>query len=149
MYVPRAVPPRFANLFIACFLAAQVVVPLRYYLGTAKYDERFSWRMFSAVRVMKCASEYRETRAGTETRLALSSLIHEAWITNIRRGRSRVIAAFLERRCGEDGVTGARIVNQCVDANGARVAPREWSMDCATGEVREPPPPRPPEGAAP
>ena len=36
------------NVFIALFLLAQIVVPLRYYLGSRSADERFSWRMFSS-----------------------------------------------------------------------------------------------------
>src|SRR5690242_15394556 len=41
----------WSNVFIALFLAYQLAMPLRYYLGGRGYDERFSWRMFSTLRM--------------------------------------------------------------------------------------------------
>jgi hypothetical protein len=46
---PLEASPRgrmLANVFIALFLAYQLAMPLRWYLGDRGFDERFSWRMF-------------------------------------------------------------------------------------------------------
>ena len=41
------------NVLIVTILVAQLVLPLRYYLGFAEGDdERFSWRMFSRSSLM-------------------------------------------------------------------------------------------------
>ncbi|MCS6857609.1 MAG: HTTM domain-containing protein, partial [Sandaracinaceae bacterium] len=49
----RLLTPRFQALLGSLWVMVHVLIPLRYYLwpGHDRYDERFSWRMFSAVRV--------------------------------------------------------------------------------------------------
>ncbi len=89
--------------------------------------------MFSAVRVMQCAAVFTENGAA----VPLDRLVHEAWITNVRRGRTRVIEALLERRCAEPGVTETRLENRCRSATGAVLPPQRWTRVCASGEVTE------------
>jgi len=89
------------DAFLALFLAAQVGLPLHYYLlraePPASYDERFAWRMFSPVRMLKC--EYRYAIGG-ET-VSLGSRVHVAWSSLIKRGRAQVAQAVGEHLCAE------------------------------------------------
>lgn len=126
--------------FVVGFLLLQALVPLRYYLGDDPYDERFSWRMFSAVRVIECNTGVREM-VGEPPRpraIQLMKVIHEAWVTALRRNREDVIRAFLARRCHEEDVREVVLVNQCVDARGERLEPMRWRRDCESGEVEAP-----------
>lgn len=121
-------------------LLLQLIIPLRYYLGDDEYDERFSWRMFSATRVVECRTVVQET-VGDPPRprpLRLMATIHEAWIETLRRNREEVIRAFLERRCEEEGVREVVLVNQCVGPAGEAVPLIEWKRECESGEVTEP-----------
>lgn len=121
-------------------LLLQAVIPLRYYLGDDPYDERFSWRMFSAVRVIRCNTGVQE-RVGDARRprpVHLMKVIHEAWVTTLRRNREEVIRAFLARRCREEDVREVTLVSQCVDARGQRMEPMRWQRDCDSGEVEAP-----------
>ena len=77
-------------LAVLGLLAAQVAVPATYYLGDDIYDERFSWRMFSAVRVARCNLSAFETQDGTETQTNLMQTIHVAWVTTMRRNLSLI-----------------------------------------------------------
>ncbi|MBW2464764.1 MAG: hypothetical protein JRH11_24155, partial [Deltaproteobacteria bacterium] len=42
---------RKKNTLIVAFLAFQLLLPLRYYMGSDEFDERFAWRMFSPIRM--------------------------------------------------------------------------------------------------
>lgn len=139
---PEAKPwalPRRALWIAASALAlvlVQALVPLRYYLGDDAYDERFSWRMFSAVRMHSCSLAAFETRAGIEQRVSLRSTIQEAWITTLERNREAVSEQYLEWRCEESGVTAARLENRCRTPEGRDVPPIVRAIDCRTGEIR-------------
>jgi hypothetical protein len=125
---------------VAGLLLLQLLIPLRYYLGDDEYDERFSWRMFSATRVIECRTVVHET-VGDPPRprpLRLMATIHEAWIETLKRNRVEVIRAFLERRCEEDDVGEVVLVNQCVGPAGEAVPLIEWKRDCESDEVSEP-----------
>ncbi len=126
------------RIFLGVFLFAQVLIPLRYYLGDDPYDERFSWRMFSAVRVHQCRVAAVETTDGTPRPIDLNREIHRAWINTLRRNRDAVTQKFLQARCDGDGVSEVVVTNNCVDPDGARVDPIIWRRDCSTGEVIEP-----------
>ncbi|MCA9582314.1 MAG: hypothetical protein KC416_11005 [Myxococcales bacterium] len=118
------------SLAIAAALAIQLVVPLRYYVGDDRFDERFSWRMFSAIRVVRCRTALFETKGDQEVPVELPKIIHQVWITNLNRNRQSVVDALLQRRCQEPSVSKARIVNRCQDAKGVEMDPQEWSRTC-------------------
>ncbi len=46
---------RFASFFIVAYLLWQLALPLLYYVGDDKLDERFAWRMFSALGIARKA----------------------------------------------------------------------------------------------
>lgn len=140
--LPQGQRRRRINLFLGLFLAFQLATPLTYYVRDDPYDERFAWRMFSAIRMHSCRTRAVE-RVGddpTVRRVDLRKTIHIAWIRLLQRNRPDVIRAFLERRCEETEVQRARIINQCVGAGGERTDPLIYTRDCATGAVEQPSP---------
>lgn len=100
---------------IALLVAAQLAIPLRYYTGGDPYDERFSWRMFSEVRVVTCDPSATETKDGQSAPVELGRELHEAWIGLLSRNRDAVIERFLVHRC-EGGASAATFTNRCHDA---------------------------------
>ena len=127
------------DLIIGALLAFQLIVPLTYYLRDDPYDERFAWRMFSAIRMQSCSVEVREKRRGedADVRLQLLRVIHEGWITTLERNRRDVILALLERRCDEPEVERVVLVSQCQGTDGQPLRPLRWVRACASGDVTE------------
>lgn len=121
------------RLVIFGFLAFQMIVPLTYYVRADPYDERFAWRMFSAVRLHSCRPGATEVADGQERAVDMPKVIHQAWINTMARNREDVIRAFLAKRCEEDGVEEATLTNVCVTPSGTRLAPQIYRRDCASG----------------
>jgi hypothetical protein len=135
---PRGRARTLALRVFFAFLAFQVVVPMTYYLRDDAYDERFAWRMFSAVRLHQCRTTASEdSGAGFET-ILLARVIHNAWIEHLGRNRRDVVDAFLLRRCGEDDVQSVRVVNQCRGVAGESYEPQVYERTCGTREVTMP-----------
>lgn len=112
---------------------------MRYYVSDDAFDERFSWRMFSAIRVVKCRTHLLETEAdGTPTTPSLQRILQSAWVTQLGRNRERVVQAVLERRCAEPDMREVVLSNDCIDASGTPMPTRRWSRNCETGKVVEP-----------
>jgi hypothetical protein len=128
--------PRRTQIFLLLFLVFQLVVPLTYYLRDNPYDERFAWRMFSAVRMYQCNVEMRE---GSEDRMRpvpLGRVIHQAWINHLRRNRQSVALRLLERRCEEQQVNRVTIQTTCLNADGAPLPATHYTRDC-TSEISQ------------
>jgi hypothetical protein len=118
------------------WVALHLLIPLRYYLGDDRYDERFAWRMFSAVRVQECNVSAHETRDGREHDVPLMSILPAPWVALMERNRPAVIESFLRWRCGtREGVAAVRIVNRCRDASGDPLPDIERAITCASGEI--------------
>ncbi|MCB9758856.1 MAG: hypothetical protein H6739_03375 [Alphaproteobacteria bacterium] len=84
------------SLFIAVILVGQLLLPLRYYaFGDDPYDERFSWRMFSPIRMVKCGARFEAAGKPVD----LNETFHSAWITLVGRGRLDVTEAVGARIC--------------------------------------------------
>lgn len=129
---------RRALWIIGLFVGLQLVTPLTYYLRDDPYDERFAWRMFSAIRLHRCSPSASEARNGPLEPVDLERVIHRAWINTMGRNRQDVVEAYLERRCEEDGVTRVELRNDCVTAEDIPLAPQNYTRDCGTGEVTLP-----------
>lgn len=141
--VPRGegaapLPRRAAALTIgvAVVLVVQALVPLRYYLGDDAYDERFSWRMFSAVRMHRCALTAYETRGGVEQPVSLHTQVQAGWVTTLERNREAVVERYLRWRCEAEGLSAARLENRCTSPEGRSVPPVLRAIDCASGALR-------------
>ena len=125
--------------FVLAVLALQLFVPLTYYLQTGDpYDERFAWRMFSAVRMYSCRTTATETVDGSEQAISLSSTLHQAWVNHLARNRRDVVVAFLDAHCDEEGVSEVTVRNDCSAPDGRSVEPQVYHRDCASGEVELP-----------
>lgn len=102
-HVPGAPPPTGrararVNGFIVAFLAVQVLAPLSYYtLRQDRLDERFAWRMFSEVRMVRCEARF----AVAGSAVALSARYHSAWITLLERGRRDVVRGVALDLCAD------------------------------------------------
>jgi hypothetical protein len=136
--------------FVVAFLLLQLVVPLSYYLRSGDpYDERFSWRMFSAVRLYSCRTSAiervgetdpsrRQGQPPTEREIPLSSTLHQAWVNHLARNRRDVVLAFLEARCEEEGVREVSLTNACTAPDGEPIAPQVYRRVCESGELTLP-----------
>jgi hypothetical protein len=130
--------------FVVALLLLQLVVPLSYYLRSGDpYDERFAWRMFSAVRLYSCRTSATERvgEAGqppTEREIPLSSTLHQAWVNHLARNRRDVVLAFLEARCDEEGVREVSLTNACTAPDGEPIAPQVYRRVCEGGELTLP-----------
>jgi len=124
--------PRARNTFLAIFLTTQIALPLRYYLRAdgpgVGYDERFSWRMFSPVRMVRCKVVYEHD--GQEVKL--SEEVHSAWSTLLQRGRPHVIDAVSRQLCREKGPT-VTVTVTCKELGNKRVQLEAGHIDVCTG----------------
>ena len=104
---------RTTLVFIHLFLAAQLALPLSYYLAGADdgYDERFAWRMFSAERMAVCTPVFLVGEA--RRRVPLLATFHEAWVTLAQRGRREVIEAMAARLCRDNPGEPVRLDLRC------------------------------------
>ncbi|MGE0792455.1 MAG: hypothetical protein AB7S26_42665 [Sandaracinaceae bacterium] len=127
-------PHRAATIALFGILAIEALVPLRYYTSDDAFDERFSWRMFSAVRVYRCRLEAFDERAGARTPVNLMTEVQVGWINTLERNREAVQDRYLTWRCEDDENDGARLVNHCLSPEG-RAVDVERSIDCASGEI--------------
>lgn len=136
--VPEPVGRARAVIPIVCLLwtLAMVAIPLRYYVGDDRYDERFAWRMFSAVRVARCQVRVSEIRGGAERPIPLMEVLPVPWAVLLERNRSAVIDAFLRWRCEtREGVSEVRFHNACRDPAGGELPPVDRAIECASGRI--------------
>lgn len=131
---PAANAPREQSSFhwLWLLVAFQVLVPASYYVRGERSDERFAWRMFSAVRVERCKVRASVFDAGGEReRIELEHTLHSGWITGLERGRKRVIERFLSRLCTDRASQESELKRSCEDAVGGRRLER-FRMQCAS-----------------
>jgi len=102
-------------VFIAVVLAVQAVLPLSYYASERRYDERFAWRMFSPIRMVRCQLAY--TANGSEVNL--NAEFHSAWVTLMQRGREGVVEAVDRRVCLLNGGRDVRKHYRCRGVDGS------------------------------
>lgn len=122
------------NLTIAAILVFQIAMPLSYYFSSRIYDERFSWRMFSTLRLRDCKVEVKEHvrsggRSGTRT-VNIERDVHVAWLRLLERMRSAVVDEYLARRCQSPDVTSVDFTCHCNDTDGRPLPPMERSLTC-------------------
>jgi hypothetical protein len=122
------------DAFTVAFLAAQAVLPLRYYLSDEREDERFSWRMFSSVRMRECELHVTEVAAsGSAREVGLDQTLHRAWIAMIERGQPIVVDRYLAHRCRVSSAKSVRIARMCRAASGETTTSHEKTRICRTG----------------
>lgn len=140
-------PPVRARAWVlaGCMLwiLVHVATPLRYYLGDDIYDERFAWRMFSAVRVQRCDVAVTEVSNGSTRPVQVMQVLPAPWAAQLRRGRGRVIDRFLAWRCDEAESTPdeVRVISSCTSSGGERLPALMRVIECANGALRDQGPP--------
>jgi hypothetical protein len=134
---------RLSNVFIAVFLAFQIAMPLRYYLGDHGYDERFSWRMFSTVRLQQCEMQISERGVNADPvfrEVQVRQDVQAAWVNLLERVRMPVVKKYLERRCERQHATEVSYTRRCTDTDGSAIPIQTLRMDCSSRELSEAPP---------
>jgi hypothetical protein len=94
---------------IGVWIAVQAIVPASYYvLREDKHDERFAWRMFSPMRMLRCHPADADTdreRLNPPRFLidgepaSLGGTFHEGWVEIAKRGRIVVLEAMGQKLC--------------------------------------------------
>ncbi|AKF08103.1 hypothetical protein [Sandaracinus amylolyticus] len=138
--VPEPTGTARAIIPAVCFLwlLVMIAIPLRYYRGGDRYDERFSWRMFSAVRVARCQMRVSETQGGSERPIPLGEVLPAPWMALLERNRMPVVESFLRWRCEtREGLSAVRFHNECTDPAGGALPSVDRTIDCASGELGE------------
>jgi hypothetical protein len=140
---PASPPPRnraLCNVFIVLFVLFQFAMPLRYYLLGGGTDERFSWRMFSTVRMQDCEVRVHDIVVADgqprPRKVELRTLLHGAWVNVLERYRPSAVDKFLRRRCEQPGVTAARYRRDCQDTDGGRRPTLEVELACSENRSR-------------
>jgi hypothetical protein len=127
---------RFQNLFIMCVLALQIIVPLSYYVSDRAYDERFSWRMFSTLRLRDCQVQVLETAGGARREVAVQRDVQLAWLRLLERMRSSVIDKYLARRCEQPQVEEVEFIGICQNTDGQTLPTSTRTLRCPREDAR-------------
>lgn len=115
--MPKAAEKRKANLVIVAFLLTMVLTPLSYYtVRSDRYDERFAWRMFSSVRMVKC--DPRWTIGDPGEQVPIEEHFHMAWVGNARRGRGIIVDRMTEQLCETHQGQSVRLHMNCEAIDG-------------------------------
>lgn len=129
--------PRWSSRFLIVFIAIQLIIPLTYYLRSDPFDERFAWRMFSAVRMFRCDTVATETIDDRDRPVDMRRAVHRAWFNTLKRNRRAVIHGFLEDRC-DRGAQQVELTNTCRSPAGDRLEPQVYQRDCAERVTTDP-----------
>jgi hypothetical protein len=140
--VPLPAPEarRMISLGIAVFLTWQVLLPLGYYRTHDRRDERFAWRIFSALAIApwRCDVRVQEFTEGASAGrdVDLSRTLHDAWTMALRQGQDAVAERVLRTRCASSAsVTAVELLRVC-RAPDTRPAPQmHVRLDCRSGTI--------------
>jgi hypothetical protein len=133
---------RLIGLGIAMFLTWQVLVPLGYYRAENRRDERFAWRIFSALAIApwRCGVRVQDFTDGAAPGrdVDLSYTLHDAWIVALRQGQDAVVESVLRARCASNATVAAVELTRTCRAPDARPAPQmHVRLDCRSGVVTQ------------
>ncbi len=116
-------------LWLWLLVAAQVAIPASYYLRDERDDERFAWRMFSAVRMRRCEVSAYDVHGQSRGRVEIGQQLHASWVRSLERGRPTVIDRFLATRCAA-GADEAQLERRCREPSGEAIAPMFYRRLC-------------------
>ena len=118
-------------------VAVQVAIPASYYLVREdEDDERFAWRMFSAIRLKRCDVDAFDALADDAQRpIALAEALHASWQRSLGRGRRPVVARFLATRCSMPEVRYAGLERRCTSPAGRTLPTEHYRYDCAAARL--------------
>lgn len=132
--VPRG---RWVMIFVSVFLLAQLLLPLRYYLGSQTTDERFAWRMFSSVKMRDTQATLYETieKDGKRVERVVPSGMLNNWQNLLDQGRPDVVEKMMRWLAGRPEVVAVRCELRGKSPDGSEVEPMVWRLDRATGRI--------------
>jgi hypothetical protein len=116
-------------LWLWLLVALQVAIPASYYLRVDRDDERFAWRMFSAVRMRRCEVSAYDVRGSSRLPVDIPGVLHASWIRSLERGRAKVIDRFLATRCTA-GAEEAQLERRCREPSGRTLQPMLYRRPC-------------------
>ncbi len=130
---------RWVMLFVAAFLLAQLLLPLRYYIGSQSTDERFAWRMFSSVHLRDSHGALYETVeiAGQKTERQVPAEMLSPWQSLLNMGRHDVAFKLMRWWCARPGVLAVRYELRSQSPDGTPLPTLQWRLDRATGSISE------------
>lgn len=116
------------------------MVPLRYYLRENRRDERFAWRIFSALAIApyRCDVRVQDFSHGEQLgrEVNLGRALHDAWIAKLRQGQDAVMVRFLRARCRSDPRVDAVEFSRTCRREDRTPAPRmRVRLDCRSGDI--------------
>ena len=129
---------RLTSVALWMLVAVQVAIPASYYLWRSPGDdERFAWRMFSAVRLKRCTvTAYDDEAAEKEERpVTMAHAAHASWVHSMTRGRQRVIERFLATRCTPESGATPVLRRRCAWPSGRTLPSESYRYDCAAGRM--------------
>jgi len=107
----RALLRSWQGRVILGVLVVQLVLPLRYYLPTNRdqHDERFAWRMFSPMRMVRCEPHF----ARNDKPIELDTEFQRGWTELAIRGRFNVVEAMGAHLCAKYPGTKIKVSLDC------------------------------------
>ena len=137
---PPGLLRRLISLGVAAYLIWQIAVPLRYYLRENRQDERFAWRIFSALAIppYRCEVRVQEFAHGEQLgrEVNLARTLHDAWTAALRQGQDAVVRQFLHTRCGSSSLVEAVEFSRLCRREDRAPAPHmRVRLDCRSGAI--------------
>jgi hypothetical protein len=131
------------KIFIVAYLLCQLTLPLVYYFRDDKSDERFTWRMFSAVHFEqnKCGVSLAVWRPGADllvlSKEEVEAAIPSGWIEFLSRDYAPVGSKFLRRYCeAHPELAEVQLIRLCpATAAGTRPRMNRTGLICRTGKL--------------
>lgn len=140
---PPGRPRLIVSLFICAYLLWQISVPLTYYLGHDRNDERFAWRMFSVLgwTHKRCTVTVNETiRSRDQFFVPPQDLepIVQNFLNLLARNRAAVIKKFLNTRCSvHPDMVRVRLLRTCPMPDGSKAPAGYVELNCVSKVFRE------------
>ena len=111
--IPRSVVAllkSWQGIVILLVITSQFLLPLHYYfVRKDPHDERFAWRMFSPMRMTRCAPNFTIDYKP----VSLGGHFHEAWVELAKRGRFVVLEEMGARLCEKNPNTEVHMMMEC------------------------------------
>ncbi len=140
---PPGQPRLITSFFIAAYLLCQLALPLSYYAGEDKSDERFAWRMFSTIHFLRktCVLSLGEWRPGGRlrplTNEELINTVPRRWMKLFFRNWVAIVEKVLRSHCRKNpALSAVELRRKCDAADGSGKTLDSIKMSCPTGEIK-------------
>jgi len=127
------------SVFICAYLIWQLSAPLTYYFASDEHDERFAWRMFSALgwTQQRCSVSVQEVTMNPLSGELPDQNLEEvlgSWVNMLKGKRSVVVEKFLGSRCKINPWTvRVKMLRACPLPDGTIETLDSVELNCVTG----------------